>query len=229
MASDITTPDLLKRLKSYSPDWHGENPTIVNSLRVGYSAAYILNYSQLKYVDKQTRIATSTDFLLDLISEDFFKGFLPRKPNEEDDSFRRRILANMLSERATRKGMFDAIKRLTGHNPWLFEPWNWRDTGGTYNDPGSEMSYNDLGFNGSDERYTAYIVAKRPENSFDPALLSSYNDDDSGYNDTGGDYILNIYLSDYIVKHALGDDAILQLINLTKCFGTKMKVKIVNP
>jgi hypothetical protein len=85
-------------------------------------------YSWLVYIKQQSRIATSTGPFLDLISYDFLGRHLPRG-QMSDANYRIRILATILQERVTRKGMINAVNMIIGSNPTIFEPWNTNDAG----------------------------------------------------------------------------------------------------
>src|SRR6202030_668805 len=66
---------------------------------------------------------------LDLISQDYLGSELPRRQGESDKSYRNRISATLLQEKATRFGLQNALYLLTGIQPILFEPWRSPDAG----------------------------------------------------------------------------------------------------
>src|SRR5690348_16052335 len=103
--------DLLSRLNAVLPPWFGSDITpILTGLLNAYAWAGSQIYSESAYVQLQMRISTATDINLDQIATDFFGVTgLPRDTNEGDISYRNRILANLLLERATRRGMIKVL------------------------------------------------------------------------------------------------------------------------
>lgn len=83
---------------------------------------------------RQLRVKTASGNYLDIISQDFFgisvDGFLPRIPNEDDDGYRDRILAELLRIRGTVRGVSEAVTMVTDAAPSIFEPFNVVGTGG---------------------------------------------------------------------------------------------------
>jgi hypothetical protein len=123
--------DILRRIKALLPfRWFPDSTPILDALLSGPAWALSLVYSLIQYAKLQTRIATATDGFLDLISYDFFGNTLPRKSQEMDAPFRKRILATLLQEKGTRAGMIKALTALTGRAPIIFEPARPADTGG---------------------------------------------------------------------------------------------------
>ena len=121
--------DILTRVKMLIPfRWFSWVAPIRDAILGGLSDSMAWCYSWIVYAKTQSRIATSTGPFLDLISYDFLGRHLPRGAMT-DAQFRSRILATILQERVTRKGMTNAINLLTGGNPWIFEPWNTNDAG----------------------------------------------------------------------------------------------------
>jgi hypothetical protein len=100
---------------------------------------------------------------LDLISQDFFGGALPRLVNEMDAHFLMRIQINLFRERATRRGVVLVLEELTGQTPIIIEPWNPGDCG-AYGVPTS--GYGVAGYYGSlSLPYQAFVIAYRPSSS----------------------------------------------------------------
>jgi hypothetical protein len=132
--------DILRRIKALLPfRWFPDSTLILDALLSGPAWALSFIYSLIQYGKLQTRIATATDGFLDLISYDFFGNNLPRKSQEMDAPFRKRILATLLQEKGTRAGMIKALTALTGRAPIIFEPARPVDTGG-WNAPNSGWS-----------------------------------------------------------------------------------------
>ena len=71
----------------------------------------------LQYVQNQSRIITATDFWLDIVAQDFFGQDVQRHTSESDDSFRKRIILNLLAPKATRCALECNIQNLTGFTP----------------------------------------------------------------------------------------------------------------
>ncbi len=124
------TNDFLSRLKATLPKWFGDSSPILDAVLSGYATAASFVYGLIGYARLQTRIKTTTDDFLDLLSADLFGAALPRKTNESDGNFRARILINLLRERGTRNAITVILQALTGILPRIFEPWRPLDTGG---------------------------------------------------------------------------------------------------
>lgn len=138
---------------------------ILDGVLAGLGAAWAAIYSLLSYTKLQTRIATATDFFLDLIAADFFSPELVRRAGETDTAFRLRILSNIFAPRATRTALSMALTELTGHPPLIFEPGYTNDTGGygTFAQGGGGMAYGARGGYGSLELpFQCFVTAFRP-------------------------------------------------------------------
>jgi hypothetical protein len=159
--------DIAQRLSSYLPTrWFGTILdtlllAFINAVLQGTTACLSFLYSLYAYAKLQARIATATDGWLDLISADFFGNTLPRIPGEIDNSYRARIRARLVQEKATRSAISQAVQQLTGYAPQIFEPWRPADTG-AYNSPQS-LAYGIAGGYGSLDLPAQYfITAFRP-------------------------------------------------------------------
>jgi len=123
--------DMAGRLAALLPvSWFQGAVPVLSVLLAGLGNGLALIYSLTAYAKLQTRIGTASDGWLDLISADFFGTTLPRRTGELDSRYRARILAQLLRERATRKGMIGMLTVLTGRAPLVFEPERPADTGG---------------------------------------------------------------------------------------------------
>jgi hypothetical protein len=121
--------DIVNRVKYLIPfRWFSWVAPIRDAVLGGLGDAAAWSYSWYVYAKLQSRIATSTGPFLDITSYDFLGRHLPRG-QMTDNQFRARILATILQERVTRKGMIKAVTALTGAAPWIFEPWNTGDAG----------------------------------------------------------------------------------------------------
>lgn len=200
------------------PSWFGGTSPIVDAIVKG--AAYLLAfaYSMFAYAKLQTRIKTATDIWLDLISNDFLGSRLPRRANELDDPYRQRIMARILRETTTRKGMHDALTTLTGREPVIFEPRKPADTG-SY---GAGAGYNVGGGYGSMKMpYQALIIALRPLGSGVPTV--------TGYGKAAGGYGTASrfeYASLDMVQSAVSDQDIYSLVDEVKPAGTTCWVRV---
>ena len=154
------TADILTRLKALLPNgWFKGSTPVLDGILTGIASGLSQVYGFIAYARLQTRIATATDAFLDLISFDYFGYRLPRRSSESDTAFRTRLKAALLLERATRKGMVQALTLLTGRAPILFEPANPLDTK-CYN---STAFYNKSGSYGSVALpFQVFIIAYRP-------------------------------------------------------------------
>jgi hypothetical protein len=122
--------DIIYRFRSVLPrGWFADDTPILDSLISALSASWTQLYSLLVYARNQSRIATATDFWLDVVADDYFGASVSRLPAESDSSFRSRILDDMIRERATRSAVSQVIFDLTAVWPFIFEPARCADTG----------------------------------------------------------------------------------------------------
>ena len=119
---------LLRRLlpRSWFPD---DSPTLVGILS-GFASTWSKLWELLEFTRQQSRLATATGRFLTLAAFDFLGRRISRRPGEGDESFRRRVVAEILRLKATRPALRQALIGLTGHAPRIFEPANTGDTGG---------------------------------------------------------------------------------------------------
>jgi hypothetical protein len=159
--------------------WFDQNSNpIRDALLSGMAGIFAAIYTLLGYVRLQTRIKTATEGFLDLISQDFFGGALPRETNETDGHFLIRIQLNLFRERGTRLGVIEALEDLTGRTPIIIEPIMPSDCGG-YGAPNS--GYCVAGAYGSTLLpYQGFVVAYRPYTSGIPNV-AGYNTSPGGY------------------------------------------------
>jgi hypothetical protein len=174
--------NVFTRLKSYLPPWFGSGLTpVLDALLQAPAWALSFVYQLYAYATLQTRIKSQTDGWLDLTSADFFGAALPRKANETDAAFDARILANLFVEKATRDGIEDALERLTGQTPIIFEPLRPLDTG-AYGAP--NWGYAEAGGYGSLLMpYQCLVDAYRPVNQSGTPALAGYGSPNGGYGD----------------------------------------------
>lgn len=105
--------------------WFGNEHPNLDAILQAFITTYYYQYNtQYLYLIEQQRIQTATGNNLDLISQDYLGNTLPRRLNESDDSYRLRILANVVQIKATRQAMINALTTLTGHVPIVYEGWS---------------------------------------------------------------------------------------------------------
>ena len=212
--------DIRGRLRELLPNgWFGSATPVLDAVLSGTAAALSGAYSLAAFARLQTRIATATDGFLDLVSQDFFGGSLPRRRAEPDAAFRTRILAELLAEKGTRRGMVRALTALTGRAPVIFEPARPQDAGG-YNVGG--CGYGVAGGYGSTRLPTqAFLIAYRPLGQGIPNL-GGYGSGTGGY--TAGGQLAYASLSQ--VQGAVIDSDIFRTVDAYKEAGTTVWVQI---
>lgn len=225
--------DIYDRLISNLPDWFGTNHPILDAILSAYvgfnqnslfiTTAYFHYNIQYLYAIAQLRIQTAFGINLDLISKDYLGDSLPRRVDENDDSYRIRIIVNIVRPRATKQAMEIALFELTGYVPLIIEPWNVFDHGSYRNLP---LAYGVRGSYGSNAPYQAWIyVFTSPYQGL--GNYTGYTIPTGGYRDNIG--ISKLYYgSETLIKKIVTNEDILQLIENTKVAGTLMHVSI-NP
>jgi hypothetical protein len=212
--------DLLTRLKALLPGgWFRDATPVLDGFLNGIAWALSQAHALAAYARLQTRILTATDGFLDLISFDFFGATLPRRALESDAAFRARILAELLLEKGTRKGLIRVLEILTGRTPWVFEPGRPADTGG-YNS--TAMGYGVAGGYGSLAcPFQAFVVAYRPTGQGIPNV--------GGYGSTVGAYGTPSqleYANPSLIRGAVTDADIYAAIDSVKPAGTILWTRI---
>jgi len=175
---------MLARIKAVLPSrWFGDVSPILDGVASGLASAWAAIYSMLTYTQSQTRVTTATEAWLDMASLDFFGADLPRRLNESDGNFRRRILLEMVRMRGTRGAVIAALTDLTDRTPRVVEPWRPADTGvwGASGGASYGLAYGQAGCWGSNAMsYQFFVVAYRPIDSGVP-YLAGYGDRCGGY------------------------------------------------
>lgn len=211
--------DMLARLKGALPlSWFKDETPTLDALLSGIAWALAFVYGLISYAQLQTRIGTAKDGFLDLISADFFGTSLLRRNAEMDTSYRPRILAQLLREKATRKGMVGMLTTLTGRAPIVFEPERPADTGGW----GGGCGYGVAGGWGSTLLpCQVFVTAFRPTGSGVPNV-AGYGCSPAGY----GVGSQAEYASLSMVQGAVTDADIYAAVDATKVAGTTAWTRI---
>lgn len=226
MLNVINNKYIYDRLVSQLPPWYGTDYTVLDTVLQAYVTTSGFNYNQLIYDLAQMRLQTAAGDNLDLLSQDYFGGALPRREGEDDDSFRKRISANLLQERATRHGMENSLYILTGYYPNIFEPWRPSDCGG-YNvaNAPQTIGYGTHGSYGSSSYAYQCFIDVYVDGYYGMASRAGYNTDYMGYNAVGAPAV-GWYGGQSERKSILTDEDIYQTINFTKPEGTTCWVAI---
>ncbi len=216
--------DVLSRLNAVLPPWFGDQLTpILTGVLAAFAWAGSFLYDEFIYVQLQSRITTATGNNLDLIANDYFGPHnFPRAPNEGDESYRNRILANLVRERATRRGMINILTTITGNVPIIFEPMRPGDGGG-YSIAG--CGYNVAGgWSNPNVPYQCFILVFSPVVSA-IASVAGWNIPTGAWNTASRASWVNLNN----ITNALNAAQIYQAINNTKVEGTVCWTRIVNP
>lgn len=113
------------------PGWFGlGGQPLRDALLAGMAAAATRISALTTYARNQARLSTLSSFWLDIAALDFFGLKFQRRRGEADESFRPRIIAELLRPRATRQAIVQAVTELTGTAPDILEPYNPGDCGG---------------------------------------------------------------------------------------------------
>jgi hypothetical protein len=144
----------------------------------------------LQYVQAQTRIATATEILLDIIALDYFGSRLARRTGQNDTTFRAAIQRELFRERGTRAAIVSVLQDLTGRTPQIFEPAFSSDTGGytSLAGGGGGVGYGCAGGWGSlTLPFQCFIVAYRPIGA-GIAMISGWSSSGGGYGEGAIEY-----------------------------------------
>jgi hypothetical protein len=122
--------DMTNRLMALLPSrWFAGATPVLNAVLQAFAQPFAAIYSMLGFVKAQQRIETAQGGFLDLCSQDYFGGALPRLSYEGDSAFAARIQFNLTAPRGTRAGLAGMLTQLTGTAPIIFEPTRPADTG----------------------------------------------------------------------------------------------------
>jgi len=165
--------DMVSRLTRLLPtgwwndgSFNAADASFITAIKGGIADGLAFGYSLLQYVKNQTRLTTSSDFFIDLAAFDFFGLRIQRKPSQTDPSLIATIQKEVLRERVTRNGIYNAIGDLTQSAVKIFEPMNPQDSGGW----GVAFAFDAAGAWGADLPYTMFITAVEPVGAGIPLL-----------------------------------------------------------
>lgn len=139
--------DMLQRLRLTLPGrWFGDVAPVLNGLLSGFASAWANLHTLLLYVVTQSRVETATETFLDLAAQDFLSDGFPRRSNEADADYRRRLLMAMRRVRGTSPAIVAAADA-AGYTLHIFEPAQPASTG-AYN-VSAGLAWNTVGGWGS--------------------------------------------------------------------------------
>lgn len=170
--------DILNRIRAaISKGWFQYVAPARDALLGGLASGLAFVYSLLSYIQNQTRIASASDFFLDLAAFDFFGLRIQRRPGQPDSTFSPQIRKEVLRTRVTRPGIIRAVNDLTQTAVSMFEPENPQDSGGwgTY-----LFAFDASGGWGAQLSYTTFITAVQPVGAGIPNL-SGFDDSYGGW------------------------------------------------
>lgn len=213
--------DIAARIRQLLPGWFSDRNPTANALLDGGASALNFVYGLYAYASAQTRILTGSGIWLDLIAQDFYAVAVQRGPNQDDDSFRANILANLFRPRATRQGIIDVLLTLTGNAPVIIEPFAPADTGAYgigYAGYGAAGGYGSQAIPAQ-----GFITVFRPV-QYGIAQVAGYGVVTAAY----GAPSQAEYASLASISSIVTDADIYAAVDATKAAGTQMWVRISN-
>lgn len=168
------------RLQGLLPTgWFNDDTPVLDALTLGMGALWAGLIGLIDTVRAQTRIATASGVFLDLAALDYCGAAVSRRAGESDRAFSARLRATVLAARATRAALEQAIERVTGRSPQIFEPFNPTDCGGYST---NTLGYGVCGGYGSLALpYQLFVTAYRPD-AVPASHAGGYNHGPGGYN-----------------------------------------------
>ena len=210
--------DILSRVKQIIPySWFSYVAPIRDAVLGGLSDAAAWCYSWITYATMQTRILSATGPWLDIIANDFLGRNLLRN-GADDNTFRATIQATILQERVTRSGMANAIQKLVGVAPVIFEPWSPQDAGAYGN---GRFAYGRSGGWGS-LQLPGQVFVQISRNALSPSGIPNavgYGGYGGGYYGGSTSYGSAELAASSVAQIGVTDDLIYQVINQTKPSG----------
>lgn len=203
----MTQDEILKRLKGYLPAGWFHNSSLIDAVLSASANVFLFIYNAFDYLHKQSRIKTCTDNFLDEASKDFLGDFLPRRHEESDQDFRRRLLPSLLPYPPTRQGMIDALTNIIGVAPKVYESFY----DGSFLD---QTMFVDNGACGFDAPYQGVVVL---DPNTQPALnIPTYGVDQNFFIDQTG----FVFSLEETINPVWTLEDIMLIINRFKVFGT---------
>lgn len=178
---------------------------------------------ELQYALSAQRIQTETFPELDFASIDFLGSALPRPSGATDAAFAQQIIAALFQPAATRSAIQNALTLLTGSVPRMLEPWNVNDTGSWDNKSywNVDTISNPARWGDGGLRYQGFIETAPPAL---PAI---------GPNNPilcwGTSAYWNVPGYFFGIVNPIDENAVNDLINRLRAFGTTVWVKLVSP
>lgn len=213
--------DIANRIRQLLPSWFADSNPTANALLNGAATALAFVYNLYVYALAQSRILTATGIWLDIVAQDFYAAAVQRGANQDDDSFRAAIAANLFRPRATRQGITDVLLTLTGNVPVILEPFVPADTG-AYGV--GYVGYGAAGGYGSQAiPAQVFVTAYRPV-QYGIASVAGYGEAAAGY----GAASQAEYASLALVSSVVTDADIYAAIDATKAAGCAVWVRICN-
>ncbi len=205
-----------------APEAKSQSGGILHTLFGAWGGQLEFVFDQLTYAYNAIYLQTATDPELDLGSKDYLGDFLPRPPGMDDETYAALIRDSIFRPAATRQALSDALYRLTGYRPRMFDPWCPGDTGAwdtvsfwgidTVDNPGVMAT--------PDSIYQGFIRSAPmavPAQGGNPVLTY----DDGAFWDVAGYSFRTIVLPSY--------NLIFSTLRRLHAYGTIVWVKIVPP
>lgn len=124
--------DIFGRLRNgpiLAPWWGAGETPVLDTVLDGCAGVMAWCYALIAFAKAQTRLGTASGAWLDIAAWDYLGARFLRRQTETDDSFRPRVIAEILRPRSTRAAIVGMLVDLTGRQPDIFEPWNPGDCG----------------------------------------------------------------------------------------------------
>jgi hypothetical protein len=159
--------DMLGRIKSVLPGrWFGDSTPVLDTILAGPAWLWSSCHTSISFAKLQLRLTTASEAWLEALSFGYFGTRVQRRAKESDDSFRSRLLKELLRERGTRAAVVTALTDLTTRVPVIFEPVHTGDTGGWGSSSGlraSGLCYGSAGGWGNlCHPFQVFVTAFRP-------------------------------------------------------------------
>lgn len=211
--------DIQNRLVRLLPQRWWSNPAPIRDAILG-GASDLLAWGQslFVYAKFQMRLATATDFWIDIFSYDYLGLTTQRRTNEADADYRVRVGKELVRERVTRAGMYQALLDLTGNPPIIIEPFNGGDVGAW---DVSWWGWDTGGAWGDSIPSQVFITVQRTGVGVGIANVGGW---DTGY--LGWDQY-GMWTDSSMVTGAVTDQDIYDCINRTKPAGVTVWVQLI--